>query len=409
MSKTRRMKLRQSPPTYSMATQVQQTPSGPQIVTARTNGEESWRETFQDIPMQRTAVISGTPDTGLQFFVGNSDIATANRNTGVYISKTSGTTTLTAKSRTQSVTISRPFTHQSDVKVALDFLGYNADNSVSKASRNQLEALCLVSDPEERTRFSTVNHATQTYIRNEQYWLRNVAGGLMTGIAVWNSYENGPKRAGNLITADVIDLSAHFAYYPPHDVYPGTDVRFVDAANVVHTRFLTDIAFEEATDLCVARLNAPLPPEIEPMLMMPPDWADYMYGVRHSYTAENWGQSFANKDVGAGVIWANQFYRTSSGRFERQVINFPAATCQPTVSGPSTAFYENTVEFDSTCPVYILLDNQLIYMGPMWSFRIAYARHGVARTAFLNLIASVGGTIDDLQYANFSGYQTYPV
>lgn len=118
----------------------------------------------------------------------------------------------------------------------------------------------LVGGSPNQSLFTTINHSTQTYVRNDVCF---AAGFDWTGCPVWNSRSNGAARGTALITRRHLWMTHHFS------LQVGDSVRFSNANGDVFTRTIVGVSFspnESSTfcsnynlyDMRVAALNADL-------------------------------------------------------------------------------------------------------------------------------------------------------
>lgn len=132
------------------------------------------------------------------------------------------------------------------------------EGSVSKALQQEMLEYVDSDEPDKR-RFSTRNHDTATYIRNEECWLPVDLSAIAVGNNVAGFWSK--ERSGLLITPQHMIVAIHY----PATI--GSYFRFVDLDGVVHTRQVVGIsAFDLiwAYDVKVCLLSAPIP-EITPM------------------------------------------------------------------------------------------------------------------------------------------------
>jgi hypothetical protein len=119
--------------------------------------------------------------------------------------------------------------------------------------------------------FTTQDHSSQSYVRNENLWLGDVD---ITCASPWNSNSSN-RKAGTLITPRHILNAAHYEYSV------GTVVRFVTNDNVVVDRTIVGKKRHPnyrpySPDLTIYTLNEDLPTSITPCEVLPENYEDYI-------------------------------------------------------------------------------------------------------------------------------------
>lgn len=118
----------------------------------------------------------------------------------------------------------------------------------------------------EKSLFSTMDHATPSYIRSKDCWIRDVD---LTCASPWNS-GNAHKWAGTAITPYHIAMANH-AY-----VATNSTIRFITMDNTVVTRTVSGSVQVGSTDLRIGVLDSALPASITPAKLLPDDYATWM-------------------------------------------------------------------------------------------------------------------------------------
>jgi hypothetical protein len=157
--------------------------------------------------------------------------------------------------------------------VVTSFDGFVA-GSFSAHATDQVDDRLAGKTSEDMPIFSAIDHATPGYTRNAGCW---AAGIDLTPIAVYNSTSGDARRGAVLISPRHVLMAEH---YPVGD---GATIRFVDAANNVIARTISDhenigpanSADDYLTDLRVGLLSSDVS-GITPVKVLPSDYADYM-------------------------------------------------------------------------------------------------------------------------------------
>lgn len=116
-----------------------------------------------------------------------------------------------------------------------------------------------------RTLYRVMDHTSPRYERDPLHWAADLD---LTCISPWNSLE-AHKRAGTLITPRHVIFAQHFPL--PN----GTEIRFVDSTDTIHTRTVSNTAQILTTDIRVGVLDSDLPSTIRFAKILPSNWATY--------------------------------------------------------------------------------------------------------------------------------------
>lgn len=137
-------------------------------------------------------------------------------------------------------------------------------------------ALAADANAMENELFSTLDWDTHTYTRNPSAWAYTATGGIApwTALAVWRTGKTstaiGQSLRGTLISPDLIA----FAWNNAPAV--GTQFRYLDDQDTLHTRTLTARTRIGTTNSGIGRLDTPLPPTLHPVKLLPDTWSQHL-------------------------------------------------------------------------------------------------------------------------------------
>jgi hypothetical protein len=143
---------------------------------------------------------------------------------------------------------------------------YFVDDAIN---RTDITGVTSVSQPCFLDMYTTRDHATSTYVRNPDFWLKKYTQQL-TCRSVWTQDSNDNQRLTTLITPRHSVSATHAGYAP--DV--GTDVRFVTADNQVITRTVLQQYDLPDSDITVCLLDSDVPSSISPAKLLPKQFYD---------------------------------------------------------------------------------------------------------------------------------------
>lgn len=190
---------------------------------------------------------------------------------------------------------------------------------------------------------------TNALAANPDCW---AAGVDLSCESPWNS-ESGNRKSGTLVSPVHLLLAKH--HRPPP---AGTAFWFRGTNGTVHVRRLAAtnaVASVPDTDLVVALLDEPLPPEVAPAKILPPDWRDHL-GTGEGLPAVSLDQE--------GKILVSEIADLASP--EEGGVPSLAASRVP-LAPAREAFYETLVAGDSSNPKFLLLGNRPVLLSVHWT------------------------------------------
>jgi hypothetical protein len=297
-----------------------------------------------------------------------------------------------------------------------EFKAFNryADGSLAKHIGDSVDALIEGKTPAtSKPLFTTINHSTATYLRNQNCWANGLAG--LTGFSVWNSAT--PKKHATAITPEHVIFCGHWP------LSEGSTVRFVTANNQVVERTLAKVKREPTfvsvfgtayPDFQIARLNEPLPASIEPLPLLPSDYVSYLPSRIFSDVGGGWYHNWyyipgvvTDQDCNALLFRFSMItYKATSIYYDAQPVS-TGGNYDPTQFPVRASFGEAMIDKDSGNPMCLVINGQLVLLS-------AVTTPGPKGTAFHEHIAMIDQLIDDvgrnglsLSYADLSGFTDY--
>jgi hypothetical protein len=190
-----------------------------------------------------------------------------------------------------------------------------------------------------KTMYSTMNHSTETYVRDGSCWCADLD---LTCMSVWNS-RGVARRAGTLISPCHILFARHYS------LAVGDTVRYVTNDNVVVNRTIISRSLLN-NDMAVARLDSDVPSTISFAKVLPQEGFKYLPEITRWLALLTTDQE---KKALVTEIFSNIFYS------DAVVIGQPQKTVRKT-------FYEVYVTGDSGSPVFLVINDELVVIGMAW-------------------------------------------
>ena len=242
--------------------------------------------------------------------------------------------------------------------------------------------------------FTSQDHTTPTYVRNTNCW----AHGLdLTGWSPWNTRSAAWGLVA--ITEDCICLPYHLLWQGDTQfIRIGDTVRFVANDNTVVDRTITDTRRILAEDLAVCSLSSALPSSIKPMPITPANIIDYLpHMVYSSY----------------GLRMAGFTGDAQEKALVRDIVYVEANSiggCKTYTATETTRalFSENVVSGDSGNPCGMVVNGELVFLGPMVSGSLMAYSIGL-HTCLDEIQTAMDemGCVGTLTYVDLSGFPTY--
>lgn len=228
-----------------------------------------------------------------------------------------------------------------------------------------------------QTRADLLDHATPNYVRNTNLWIQSIGQVDVSGVPVWQSTVDqnqrppaqygtlrpGWTRSGCLITPQHFVTTAHFK------TNVGDTIRFTSMNNDIVERTVIGVAgFGYDTSLLL--LNAPVPTVGSDKIAVYKIW-DYDDNLKYI----NDGRG----DTVYPVMYINQYRElvlTVSGGWNKnyQTGFLYGGTVEPqNILSNYSLGGRPTYMLDSGSPVFTLQNNELVYLGPIYTFNGFYS------------------------------------
>lgn len=264
-----------------------------------------------------------------------------------------------------------------------------APGSVARAIYDTLWSRLIGHDPVTEWQmielFSVYNPAANAFAYNEACWALDFN---LAPIAAWYPVYNNGKQAGTLISPRHYVAAWHFKHEP------GYQIKYVDYANVVHTRTIVDRVHLGA-DMELGVLNADLPESVGFCKVLPSDWQDYL-GPSVSSDVANFAQTF-----GPPALAVNQMRRCYAVQ-RLHYLGTSQVGYYPNLIQPPDGFIYGTQIGDSGSAMGYLLEGELILVNIIGGTPLLPASYGDVNAAMTDL----GGGYQ-LTEADFSAYTNF--
>lgn len=235
--------------------------------------------------------------------------------------------------------------------------------------------------------FTTQDHTTPNYVRNQELWCADMD---LTCISPWNS-NGGVRKAGVLVTPRHVVNASHYEYNV------GNTVRFVEEDGTAHDRVITGKKRHPnyapySPDLTLYTLSSDLPAAITPCKLMPANWNQYLV------------QNFFNRPPALGLDQEEKAL----------IIDFHTnGSFLTPVDVSRLIFHENKISGDSGNPAFLIVNGELVLVT-VWTFGGAGSGTPVAsHIADLNQMiidadtqagVSTGYTVTEADFSSFPNY-----
>lgn len=199
--------------------------------------------------------------------------------------------------------------------------------------------------------------------------------------AAGNPYE-AAYFLGCLIAPDATLTAAH-----PGTPSPGTQFRFVDLANGVHTVAVLSAAQVPGTDLLVIRHASPLPASITPAKLLPANYASFL------------------PTNGYPLWWPDKYRNLWAARWQ-----YPGGATVPTGDDPLAPFASPAVNDDSGAACGIVVNGQFVLVTQWYTSDLVSAMQGPSdadNAAGINAVLSQLGSPYSVGTVDLSGFTAF--
>lgn len=226
--------------------------------------------------------------------------------------------------------------------------------------------------------FSTMDHENETYVRNTDCWLSDIADQL-TCLSPWNS-NRAQRKAGTLVSPRHLVMAKHYQY--PVD----TVVRFIDEDDQIVEREVSAKQSVGPTDITVVLLDSDVPSSINFAKVLPSNWTSYL--------------STPAGFCKLPAVGTNQFKKATV----RDTMRFGDFT-GPTDS-QRALFYSNVIPGDSGHPAFLIINDELVLLTT-WTGPGDNGPDYTSLASDINsVMTSLGGGYQ-LTTVDLSGFSTY--
>lgn len=226
--------------------------------------------------------------------------------------------------------------------------------------------------------FSTQDHTNIRYDPSDTCWARPIN---LTCMSPWNSV-HVHLGSGTLVTPQHLISAGHFS--------PEGYIRFVGRNGEVITRYLEADDSISGTDIRIMKLDAPVPDCITPAKILPSNWQTYI-------PSGGLGLPILFGDQEEHAVCANLYTAAAED-----------VKIEPPTDALRLAQYEAVITGDSSNPIFLILNGEVILLATFWQF-YGDGRPGGPSVAYYKdqinaKIAGLGGGPYTMTEADFSTY-----
>ena len=262
----------------------------------------------------------------------------------------------------ETVTVRSAFVSLSALgETVVDVITGGVDGSARKEMTEAIDLALIGADVStQQDVYTTQNHTSGAYVRNESFFLSSHAHSL-TCASPWNS-SGGNKKAGTAVTKRHAVLNSH---YP---IPVGTIVRFIPSESpftpvdreVVQARGIFNSAVSPDTDAWVVLFDADLPDSITPCKIFPSNYETYLPAGSYvsSYPATKIPLLALDQEEKGLIFEVHNIYTTLNGK--------PKASWRTPTDPLRSPFSEDIISGDSGNPIFAVAGSELWLLSTFW-------------------------------------------
>lgn len=302
-----------------------------------------------------------------------------------------------AATTTRTVNVTLTLSGTADIDVIEGGVAGSARKALSDPMDN---ALVAANSATQQKVYTTLDHATPSYVRNTNFFLSGTHAEALTCASPWNSRQAG-KRAGTAVTARHAVLANH---YP---LFAGDALRFITSDNTVITRTIvqSDRIFTiggDGTDARMVLLDSDLPASITPCKIFPDGYEAYLPAGNTTSAASSiplLAMDFSDNGIALDLI------AQTSEAVATMLYGAPTIPHR-------TAFYDPIIVGDSGNPIFAVIGSEFWLLSTFYG-----AGGGPFYGGLVEELNAMITTLDTLQNdltgytvteGDLSSYTTYP-
>lgn len=205
--------------------------------------------------------------------------------------------------------------------------------------------------------FSTLNHASSTYVRNTGCWAYDLD---LTCISPWNT--TGANTMGGTLISP-----CHIAFANHYRINNGAKIRYVTSNNVTIERTVID-QINAVDDIQIGILDSDVPSSISFAKILPSNWSTYLPNLYRN-------TRYNTNSAGLPVMSLDYDKKASIMELHYIADNAGAYVRWPSQNSNFYPFLEMIIGGDSGSPSFLIINNQLVLILT-WTSSIAGPFYG---------------------------------
>jgi hypothetical protein len=190
--------------------------------------------------------------------------------------------------------------------------------------------------------FSTLNHASSTYVRNTGCWAYDLD---LTCISPWNT-TGATCMGGTLISP------CHIAFANHYQISNGAKIRYVTSNNVTVERTVID-QINAVDDIQIGILDSDVPSSISFAKILPSNWSTYLPNLYRN-------TQYNSNSAGLPIMTLDYDKKASVMELHYIASNAGAYIRWPSQNSNFYPFLEMVIGGDSGSPSFLIINNQLV-------------------------------------------------
>jgi hypothetical protein len=205
--------------------------------------------------------------------------------------------------------------------------------------------------------FSTLNHASSTYVRNTGCWAYDLD---LTCISPWNS-------AGGITMGGTLISPCHIAFANHYQISNGSKIRYVTSNNVTVEKTVID-QINAVDDIQIGMLDSDVPSSISFAKILPSNWSTYLPNLYRN-------TQYNSNSAGLPIMTLDYDKKASVMELHYIANNAGAYVRWPSQNSIFYPFLEMVIGGDSGSPSFLIVNNQLVLILT-WTSSIAGPFYG---------------------------------
>jgi hypothetical protein len=216
--------------------------------------------------------------------------------------------------------------------------------------------------------FSTLNHASSTYVRNTGCWAYDLD---LTCISPWNS-------AGGITMGGTLISPCHIVFANHYQISNGSKIRYITSNNTIVERTVIDQAVVTNTDAQIGLLDSDVPSSISFAKILPSNWSSYLPNLYRN-------TQYNSNSAGLPVISLDYDKKASVMELHYVASDVSTYIRWPSRNSNFYSFLEMIIGGDSGSPSFLVINNQLVLIST-WFSSIAGPFYGGSNINSINTV-----------------------